>query len=72
MPSWDVLLLAIILEYLASLVASTSRADILNVKFKGLTIPRARRGIDEYVEFLEDNYPEVARQLEKTPFVKFQ
>ncbi|UNI23792.1 hypothetical protein JDV02_009590 [Purpureocillium takamizusanense] len=47
-------------------------ARLKNIKFKGRTrIPWAEREVNEYVDYLEQEHPTLARQLEKTPFVKF-
>ncbi|KAM3503439.1 hypothetical protein MY11210_008723 [Beauveria gryllotalpidicola] len=47
-------------------------AKMKNIKLKGkLRIPWAEREIDEYVDYLEHEYPQVAQRLERTPYVKF-
>jgi hypothetical protein len=48
-------------------------AKLKNLKFKGKTrLPWAEQRINEYAEYLEEELPDLARQLEKMPFVKFQ
>lgn len=48
-------------------------ARLKNLKFKGATqVPWAERRVNEYVDFIEEQVPDLARQLEKMPFAKFQ
>jgi hypothetical protein len=54
-------------------VMKSTLAKLKNLKFKGKTrLPWAEQRINEYAEYLEEELPDLARQLEKMPFVKFQ
>src|SRR5690606_8377470 len=47
-------------------------AKLKNVNFKGTKLPWVVERVNEYIEYIRETQPDLARKLDKTPYAKLQ